>query len=187
MRNDIIVFIADEVEKRCASPDNFFGEGIFYHIKSVVKNAELLAEKYCGDIEVVTIAAWLHDIASITDYKYYEDHHIHGAEMAEKILKDFEYDDQKTILVQKSILNHRGSVSKHKESIEELIVSDADAISHFDSVPALLYLAYVRKGLSIDKGIHFVRSKLERSYEKLSPESKKFYESKYHETMRLLN
>ena len=53
----------------------------------------------------------------------------------------------KTALLQKCILNHRGSVKLERNSIEELCVADADAVSHFDSVPSLLYLAYVEKGM----------------------------------------
>ena len=38
----------------------------FYHIEAVVKNSELLADKYNADKEVVMIAAWLHDIIMYT-------------------------------------------------------------------------------------------------------------------------
>ena len=102
----------------------------------------ILAEKYGADKEVVLIAAWLHDIASITDYSLYDLHHIHGAEMAYSILKEYRYDSQKIRMVQECIKNHRGSVNLEKNSLEELCVADADAISHFDSVPSLLYLVY---------------------------------------------
>ena len=60
-----------------------------------------------------------------------------------------------------------------KNSLEELCVADADAISHFDSVPSLLYLAYVQRGLGIEDGKEFVKEKLKRSFHKLSPESKR--------------
>ncbi|WP_243152368.1 HD domain-containing protein [Pseudoflavonifractor sp. 524-17] len=119
--------------------------------------AEILAEKYGADKEIVMIAAWLHDIASITDYSLYELHHIHGAEMAYLILKEYGYDDKKISLVQKCIRNHRGSVS-----LEELCV--ADAISNFVSVPSLLYLAYVQKCMGIEEGKTFVKDKLTRSF-----------------------
>ena len=44
----------------------WFRKDSYYHIKAVIKNATLLAKEYGADIEVVIIAAWLHDIASIT-------------------------------------------------------------------------------------------------------------------------
>jgi uncharacterized protein len=64
-----------------------------------------------------------------------------------------------------------------------LCVADADAISHFDSVPSLLYLAYVERKMDIEQGAQFVRKKLERSYNKLSDESKEIYKVKYEQVM----
>lgn len=104
-----------------------------------------MAERYGADKEIVLIAAWLHDIASITDYAFYENHHIYGAEIAHDILSELSYEESKIKLVQKCIINHRGSVNSDRNSIEELCVADADAISHFDGVPSLLYLAYVER------------------------------------------
>lgn len=68
MRNDIIDYLQKEVYSRCKQPTNKFGMGCYYHIEAVVKNAEILAGKYGADKEVVIVATWLHDIASITDY-----------------------------------------------------------------------------------------------------------------------
>ena len=102
----------------------------------------------------------IHDIASITDYAMYEEHHKYGADIAKEILNELNYDKEKTALVQKCILNHRGSVKLGRTSIEELCVADADAISHFDSVPSLLYLAYVERKMDIEQGAQFVRKSL---------------------------
>lgn len=187
MREDIISYLCEEVEHRCQLPSNHFGIGCFYHIQAVVNHAEVLADSYNADKEVVIIAAWLHDIASITDYDLYEEHHIHGAVIAEKILRKFNYDTDRIKLIQQCIINHRGSVLNSKITIEELCVADADAISHFDNVPSLLYLAYVNKKLGIDEGREFVRNKLKRSYEKLSDKSKTLYKTKYDQVMEVLN
>lgn len=186
MRTDIIDYLQKEVYRRCKQPTNKFGMGCYYHIEAVVKNAEKLVEKYGADREIVIIAAWLHDIASITDYAMYEEHHIHGASIAKEILNELHYDKEKTELVQKCILNHRGSVNREKNSREELCVADADAISHFDNVPSLLYLAYVERKMGIEEGAHFVKAKLERSYNKLSDESKEFYKEKCKQVMDFL-
>ena len=97
MRNDILSNLQKDIYDRCQRETNKFGMGCYYHIVEVVKNAELLAEKYGADKEVVLIAAWLHDIASITDYSLYDLHHIHGAEMAYSILKEYHYDSKKSV------------------------------------------------------------------------------------------
>lgn len=186
MREDILSDLQKEIYNRCREETNKFGMGCYYHIVAVVKNAEILAEKYGADKEVVMIAAWLHDIASITDYSLYELHHIHGAEMAYDILKEYDYDMPKIYLVQECIRNHRGSVNSEKNSLEELCVADADAISHFDSVPSLLYLAYVQNGMGISEGTEFVKNKLVRSFQKLSAESKKYYQNKFEAVMEVI-
>lgn len=186
MREDILNGLQKEVYSRCLKETNKFGMGCYYHIAAVVKNAEILSEKYGADREIVMIAAWLHDIASITDYDLYELHHIHGAEMAYGILKEYNYDDKKIALVQECIKNHRGSINLEKNSIEELCVADADAISHFDSVPSLLHLAYVKKGMDIEAGKEFVKAKLIRSFQKLSADSKKYYQEKFEKVMEVL-
>ncbi len=187
MREDILENLQNEIYNRCQKETNKFGMGCYYHIVAVVKNAEILAEKSGADKEIVMIAAWLHDIASITDYSLYELHHIHGAEMAYAILKEFDYDDKKISLVQECIKNHRGSVNLERNNLEELCVADADAISHFDSVPSLLYLAYVQKGMEIEEGKEFVKDKLMRSFQKLSAESKKYYQNKFEKVMEVLD
>ena len=187
MRQDIIEYLQSEIKRRCDLPSNFFGMGCFYHIKAVVDNAVMLAKQFGADEEIVTIAAWLHDIASITDYNLYEEHHIHGTEMAKEILETYDYDKEKIAQVQSCVLNHRGSISGERLSLEELCVADADAISHFDSVPSLLYLAYVERKMDIGECISFVKQKLERSYNKLSDRSKEIYRTKYQQAMSFLD
>lgn len=187
MRTDIIDYLQDELYKRCQKPENKFGIGCYHHIEAVVKNAELLAEKNGANKEVVVIAAWLHDIASITDYSLYEMHHIHGANMAYDILTKFNYEEDKIIHIQECIRNHRGSIKNNKSTKEELCVSDADAISHFYNVPSLLYLVYATKGMGFEAGKEYVKGKLERSYSKLSNDSQEYYARKYQQVMGILN
>ncbi len=187
MRKDIIEFLEQDIKARCESPNNFFGMGCYYHIKAVVKNAIILANQYGADMEVVIIASWLHDIASVTDYNLYEEHHIYGADMAKEILEAMNYPYENIEKVQQCVLHHRGSNLQEKCFIEEICVADADAISHFDSLPSLFYLAYEKRNYGIEEGIEFVRNKLQRSYNKLSSNSKKVFEDKYNAIMEILN
>lgn len=186
MREDIIMYLQQEVLRRCELPSNFFGMGCFYHIQAVVKNAGLLAKQYHANQEVVLIAAWLHDIASVTDYEMYEEHHLYSAEIAKELLTEWNYDLDKMELVCQCIRNHRGSVQKERITAEELCVADADAISHFDNVPSLLYLAYVKRNMDIESGREFVKNKLDRSFAKLSVGSKEIYRDKYEQVMHVL-
>lgn len=175
---DIINKIRNEVEYRCNLPSNFFGRGCFDHIESVAFHSVELAKIYGANEEICEIAAWLHDIASVTDYDLYKEHHIHGTYIAEEILESMNYPKNKIEIVKRCILNHRGSVTSERESLEEICVADADAISHYDNVPSLLHLAYVQREMSVTEGIEFVKSKLDRSYAKMSLKSREFYHDK---------
>lgn len=157
---------------------------MYQHIKDVVKFSKKLADKNVVE-EVVVIASWFHDIASVTDEKFYP-HHIHGAKMAEKILKEFDYEEDKIKKIQGCILHHRGSYPKEKENREEEIVADADSLAHFFNVGSLYYLAFSRKKYSEEEGEDFVLQKLKRSYKKISPKTKKIYGTEMKELLKIL-
>ncbi len=65
--------IKEIVRKECENDDWSWD----YHMLSVVKYANLLAERLGADKEIVEISAWLHDITRIKGYP--ENHHITGA------------------------------------------------------------------------------------------------------------
>ncbi len=166
----LIKEIYKEVEKRCMLPSNYYGIGAWdHHIKLVYEIVINIHRKYGADYETVVLAALLHDVASITNKDYTKNHHIIGAKMAEDLLKGSSLKKEKLELIKQCILNHRGSVLNIKKSPEEVCVADADAMAHFYSIPALLRMVYVEKGMTIDEGVTFVWNKFERSYNKLSP------------------
>lgn len=168
------------VESACKKETNFFGYSIWqFHILSVVKYAKKMANKISADEEMVEIAALLHDYAGIKDYKMYEDHHIHGAQLAEEILKKFNYPQNKIEKVKYCILSHRGSKVVQKLTKEALCVADADSMAHFDSVSSLLYLAFFSHKLDIVQANDWLAQKLERSWKKLSPQAKEIIRDKY--------
>lgn len=177
-----------EVKKRCMSPSNVYGIGAWdHHIKVVYELAKQNAKNYNANEEIVSLAALLHDIASVTDKNYTEEHHIIGVTIAEELLMKENYSQEKIALIKKCILNHRGSRLMEKNTPEEICIADCDAMAHFYSVPSLLSMVYKEKGLSIDEGAKFVLDKLERSYNKLSVQGKKIIEKQYEASKMLLS
>ena len=154
------------------------------HIKYVYIESQKLAEQYGADKEIVKLGALLHDIALICKVGERKNHHINGKILAEEILKKYDYPKEKMDRVLSCVYNHRSS--KNATNIEDLCVADGDIIAHFDNIPSLLYLAYVKKNMGINEGKDFVRNKLERSYNKLSKRSKEFYKDKYKNVMENL-
>ena len=183
---DIIEQMTKEVKSRCYSCENIYGPGIWtHHITSVVEHAKKLAKRYGANIEIVTLAAILHDIASVTKIDYVKQHHVIGAEIAEELLSTLKYPQEKIEHIKLCILNHRGSVIANKQSVEEICVADADSLSHFDNIPSLFSMVYKEKQMPIDEGAKFVKEKLKRSFSKLSDETKTLYQKKYKGVMRI--
>ncbi len=147
-------------------------------------HAKFLAEKLDADVEIVELAAWLHDIGAITYGR--KDHHITGAKIAEEKLRALNYPEEKIERVKKCILNHRGSQKSEKESVEEKIVADADAISAFDHIQGLFFAAYVSERRSQKEARDSVKEKLINSWNKLCfPESREMTKLKYEAAMLL--
>lgn len=168
------------VEDACKCDSNPFGYGIWsHHIVHVTEYAKKLAEKLGADSEIVEIAALLHDYAGIKDSMMVEEHHIHGAVEAERILTEFRYPIDKIQIVKECIITHRGSVPMNRLTLEAECIASADAMSHIFQVPSLLYLAYVKHGMGIDEGKEWVLRKIERSINKLCPEAKEMVQEHY--------
>ena len=179
--------IYEEVKRRCNLPTNTYGIGAWdHHIKIVYELAKKYAIEYDADEEIVSLAALLHDIASVTDVSFTEEHHIIGAEIAEELLMKEAYSQEKIEIIKKCILNHRGSKVVSKNSPEEICIADSDAMAHFYSIPSLLSMVYKEKNLSIDDGSKFVMDKLDRSYNKMSDKGKELVKKQYESAKNIL-
>ena len=166
-------------------PSNAYDIGAWdHHIKLVYEIATDIYKQYGAEYDVVALASLLHDIASVTNKDYTEEHHIIGANMAEQLLKQYNLPNDKIKLIKLCILNHRGSKLKEKTTSEEICI--ADAMAHFYSLPSLLRMVYVEKRMSIDDGAEFVYNKLERSYNKLSNRGKEIITPHYESAKILL-
>ena len=175
------------VEQACAADTNIFGYDIWtHHILQVVQNAKRLAPRFNADPEIVELAALLHDYASIKDKALYADHHIHSPIEAEKLLKRFGYPKEKTEAVKEAIATHRASVTVKHQSTEGECLANADAMSHIEHVPSLLYLAYIHHGMEIDEGKTWVKAKLQRSWQKLRADVQDLVRDTYEAALKVL-
>lgn len=116
-----------------------------------------------------------------------ENHNITGAEIAENLLRELHYSEEKIDRIKKCILNHRGSVDRARESLEEKIIADADAISNFDNIPGIFKAAFVYENLTQEEAKKAVLRKLENKYKGIHFEiSKRIVQPKYEAAMLLL-
>ena len=153
------------------------------HIRLVYENAHKLAVERNADVEIVDLAAILHDVARVMHYGPIEEHNIYGAEVAEKILKKYDYPQDRIEFVKKCIYNH---IDNPKESVEEEIIADADVISHFDNLSMIFWIPMGIKKLNFEDSKKFVKSKLEFDYNKLSQYAKNLLQERYDNIMNTL-
>ena len=153
------------------------------HIRLVYERGHELAIERKADIEIVDLATILHDVARIKEIGPIEEHNKYGAEIAEIILSKYNYPKEKIEHVKRCIYNHQDNP---KSSVEEEIVADADAVSHFDDLSTLYYLAFTILKLDFTQAKKFIKNKLEFDFKKLSPYGKVKYKERYEKILETL-
>jgi len=153
------------------------------HIQYVYKYVLLLSKDKDVDIEVLELSALLHDIA-MTDINLDRSrHNEYGTSIAEQLLKENNYPEDKIELVKKCILNHSSKRIDYRTTEEERILVDADGLSHFDSINNLYSLAHNVMELNDEDTIKFIQDKLTRDYNEISDELKYLIKDKYDKIM----
>lgn len=153
------------------------------HIRIVYERAHELAIERNADVEIVDLAAILHDVSRVMGYGTVAEHNIYGAEVAEKMLKKYDYPEEKIEFVKKCVYNH---IDNQKNSVEEEIIADADVIAHFDNLSMLYWIAFGVKKLNCDDAKEFVKNKLEFDWNKLSEYGKEKLKDRYENIMKTL-
>lgn len=148
------------------------------HIKRVVYHAVNLAEKYGADVEIVELAALLHDVSMPSEYGDRSEHHIYSAEMSETLLTELNYPQDRVEKVKKCVINHSGRNAHLRSTIEEACIADADALAHFDRIPSLFSLAYNILNMKLDDGREYVKKRLQDDYNGLSDQTKQIHKDK---------
>ena len=153
------------------------------HIQYVYKYVVMLSKDKNVDREVLELVALLHDI-SMTDMALDRSrHNEYGAEIAEQLLRENNYPEDKTQLVKRCILNHSKRRQQYRSTEEEQILVDADGLSHFDVVKTLYSLPSKVMGLSEEDSVRFVQDKMTGDYNELSDDLKCLVKEKYDRIM----
>ena len=126
------------------------------HVLRVYKLCMKIGEKEGADLEVLKIAALLHDIGVWKDRK---NHEKIGAEMAKEILKD--YDKEKKENVIHCIEVHRFSKGLEPKTIEAKILQDADRLDVLGAIGIARVFAY--SGV-LNRPIHIPDEKISNVY-----------------------
>lgn len=153
------------------------------HIQYVYKYVVLLSENKNVDREVLELSALLHDIAMTDRSLDRAKHNEYGSAIAEQLLRENNYPEDKIQLVKKCILNHSSKRAEFRTTEEERILVDADGLSHFDSINNLYSLAHNVMGLNDEDTLNFIKDKLTKDYNEISENLKYLIQEKYDSVM----
>ncbi len=146
------------------------------HIKLVVKEALILADEYKADKEIVELGALLHDIALVSETGTRAEHHTNSKLIADRLLSEYSYPEDRKQHVLGCILHHRSS--KNAENIEELCVADADIISHYDNIPMCFGCAFKYNIINTDSVDEWIKY-FEYDWNDLSERTKVTFKPRY--------
>ena len=177
VKNEVLIRNKEYIEK--VDSYDFWNN----HIKFVVNEALKLASVYSADKEIVELGALLHDIALVSNVGTKADHHTNGAKIAEEILTNLKYPQDKRERVVNCVLHHRSS--KNAENIEELCVCDADILAHFDNIPMIFFKSFTMGKMTLnDMGV-FIQG-FQKDFDDLSDRTKETFKDKYENIMQVL-
>ena len=183
----MIIKKVEEFVKEACRNDDYFGYAAWtHHIRSVVKYSKMMAEQLKADKEVVEISALLHDIAKIQDRSLWDEHHEHGAKIAQQILDELDYPPLKIEQVKQCILSHRGSIDIPRKTKESQCLADGDAMAHFNTIAVMFRIALVLEQMNVENANKWVLGKLNRSWMKMSSEGRALIQEKYEAAKLLL-
>lgn len=178
----IINKIREYVQAECKSSNNAFGDAFFsQHILIVSEYAKRLANLLNADREVVEISAFLHDISAIQDFNTLSRHPAAGSEIAEGFLKKLSYDSNKIDSVKQCILTHSAPVQIGQGLIEEVCVSNADAISQIVNPAYWLYYIFSIRKFSFEEGLEWYSKRIDSNWNMLIEQARDMISDKYYQ------
>ena len=157
------------------------------HIQYVYKYVCLLSKGQNANHEVLELSELLHDIAMTDINLDRSKHNEDGAIIAEQLLRENNYPEEKSSTCKKCILNHSSKRVKYRTTTEEQILVNADGLSHFDLINNLYNLAHNVMKLNDDDPLKFIQDKLTSDYNEISDELKYLIDDKYNNIMTAKN
>lgn len=163
---DVRKFIKDErsirlIERTREFAEHFFGrEGThgFSHVKRVFNLCLHIGGAEGADLEILALAALLHDIARpLESSGKVKDHAIEGARIARQYLKSMGYPAERAEAVAHAIEAHRFSGGPEPRTLEAKILSDADKLDAIGAIGvARVFMYSGEHGRSIEDSLaHF--------------------------------
>jgi len=176
----LIETIKDYVAGECNSSKNAFGPAFFEeHLAVVVGYAKRLGEALGADLEIIELAGWLHDLSAIQDFSVLPRHPAASAEIARAILRDKGYPAERIERVAACVASHSAPVQIGGGSIEQVCVSNADAMSQIVKPAYWFYYVFKVRQFGFADGRDWLRQRVENNWAALIPQARTLIEKPY--------
>ncbi len=179
--------VKEYVSNECRSDRNVLGPGFFdQHVSVVVEYSRAHAKSLGADLEIVELAAWLHDIAAVQDIAALPRHPALGAEIAQNLLEQNGYPSERIERVTRCILFHSVPVQIGGGAPEEVCVSNADAMSLIVKPAWWFYFLFRVRELGFEEGKAWLLRRVECNWAALIQPARDLIEVQCRQTRELL-
>ncbi|WP_456366348.1 HD domain-containing protein [Thermococcus sp.] len=153
------------IEKTREFAKSFFereGTHGFSHVERVFNLCLHIGKEEGADLEVLALAALLHDIARpLEESGKVEDHALEGARVAARFLRGLGYPEERVKAVAHAIESHRFSRGPEPETLEAKILSDADKLDAIGAIGiARVFMYSGEHGRDVDASLRHFEEKI---------------------------
>ena len=185
--NSLCTDIRGFAREACGRRENVFGPWFFdQHLVVVAECAARLAAPTGAELEVVELAAYLHDISAVCDFRTMPDHATLSADLATRLLVEHGCPHSLVRSVARSIASHSDPLPVGSASPEEICISNADAAARILRPAYWLYFTFEIRKYNFEAGRQWLRSLVERQWCKLIEPARELVGKHYAATLRLL-
>lgn len=175
------------VHHACQRSENVFGPSFFdQHIAVVAECATSLAQRLGADVEVVELAAYLHDISVVRDPATMPNHAELSADLAKQILLERGYPRDRATEVARSIALHSEPLAIGSASPEAVCLSNADALARILRPAYWMYMAFGVRKYGFEEGRQWLISLFEKQWHSLVAPAKELVGGQHAATLELL-
>jgi uncharacterized protein len=176
----IVDEMRDYVAGECRSGKNTFGSAFFdEHLSVVARYATELGRSFGADLEIIQLAAWLHDLSAVQDFAALPRHPALSAEIARTMLQERGYPAERIECVAACIASHSSPIQIGNGLLEEVCLSNADAISQIVKPSYWHYYIFKVRGFGFPEGRDWLRQRVASHWAALIPQARALIEMQY--------
>ena len=176
----IAILARKYAEEQCRGSQNHLsGAFLDEHILPVASYALQIAERLGADREIVEIASYLHDISAVQDIRTLPEHPQCSAAIAASLLANWGYPASRIEQVEKCILTHSSPLQLGSGSLEDVCLSNADAMAFITRIPYWLFFAYSVRRFDFREGKQWLRERVERNWNALIEPAQEIIKAEY--------